>query len=271
MSNNYVLDVRTDKDLGSESFARSFLAAWSTQLAPLLRPEYFDLAEPVRRSFQKEGLELAVRTWVDNQMPLYLSRRKQPKLMMSSKWRPRKGNDPRAFPWGCTVWLDRSAGDELAAELFRFLIDYFDPAFASLSTEEDSRAKHWIAFQDRIGRVERYQGLDVTDVLPGVYWITFLGPGAMYILGRTTLLGLRAHKVEQRGQGHLVWAYPASSMAGTASGHEAEATIIEQLGRGYFFEKSRIDIETLKFSKATSALIEEKVAKRKAAPGRSKP
>lgn len=267
--NDYVIEIRTSKGLGTESFAHGLLATWRDQMPTELRPEYFDLGEPVRRSFEKEGLERAVRMWVDH-MPLYLTRRAKPRMMVATRWRSDKGKDPRPFPWGCTVWLARSAGDDLAVTLFRFLIGHFEPAFGSVSTEEDSRAKHWVTFQDRLGRAELYMGLDVgrfvtittdygRDVLPGVYWLTYFGPGAIAILGGDHFARLNAHKVEKIGAGYLAWAYSSGSEAGTPAALQAEATIMEQLGKEHFFDKTRADVEGLKADEVTAARVERKI------------
>lgn len=274
--NNYVIEIRTSKGLGTESFARDLLSSWRDQMPTELRPEYFDLGEPVRRSFEKEGLDRAVRMWVDNQMPLYLTRRAKPRMMVATSWRSDKGKDPRPFPWGCTVWLARSAGDDLAVMLFRFLIDHFEPAFGSVSTEEDSREKHRLTWEDPPGTASQYMGLDVgrfvsittdygREVLPGVYWVTYFGPGALAVVGRRSLGDLEANRVEAYGNGFLVWAYPSVGEAGTASGREAEARIIEQLSRECFFDRSQVDIKARKTDEFTAAVIEKKIQEKKAA------
>lgn len=275
-SNDYVIRLKTDKNLGSEAFARDLLSSWRSQMPTALRPEYFDLGEPVRRSFEKEGLDCAVRMWVDNQMPLYLTHRTKPRMMVAMNWRPDKGKDPRPFPWGSTVWLARSAGDDLAVTLFRFLIEHFEPAFGSVSTEDDSRAKHFVVWEDRGGTAEQYMGLDVgrfvsirtdygREVLPGVYWITYFGLGAKGIAGEWRLENLHAEKVERLGDGYLVRAYSASSLAGTPTAHQAEAKVMDQLGREHFFDKARVNVETLKTDEVTAARVERKIEQIKAA------
>lgn len=275
-SNDYVVEIKTDKNIGTERFARELMGSWRERMPSELRPEYFDLGEPVRRSFEKEGLDRAVRTWVDNRMPLYLTRRTKPRMVVSTRWRPEKGLDPRPYPWGCTVWLKRSAGDDLALTLFRFLIEHFEPAFGSVATEDDSRAKHWVTFQDRTGRAERYMGLDVgrfatittdygRDVLPGVYWLTYFGPGAIAILGDVDFGRLEAHRVEKLGAGYLVWAYPSVTEAATPAGLEAERKVMEQLGTDRFFDKAQVDVEGLKTDEVTAARVQRKIDALKAA------
>ena len=270
MSNDYVVRVKTDKNLGTGDFAAGLLRSWTAHVESRLRPEFFDLGEPLRRSFEKEGVEAAVDLWADNQMPVMLRRRTKPALEADIKWRPDKGKDPRPFPWGCTVWLARSAGDDVAVTLFRFLIEQFEPAFGSVSTEEDSRVKHWVTFADRAGHSEQYMGLDVgrfiaittdygTAVLPGVYWVTYFGPGARAIVGESGFDHLQAHAVEKLGNGYLVRAYRSSSEVGTETAHQAEAEIINQLGREHFFDKAKVDIETLKTDEVTAARVERKI------------
>jgi hypothetical protein len=273
-SNDYVIRLKTDNNLGTERFARDILSYWRERMPSELRPEYFDRGEPVRRSFEKEGLDRAVQIWADNQMPLYLTRRTKPRMMVAMNWRSEKGQDPRPYPWGCTVWLNRSAGDHLALTLFRFLIDHLEPAFGSVSTEEDSRTKHWVTFRDRMGRAELYMGLDVgrfvtittdygRDVLPGVYWLTYFGLGAIAILGGADFDRLKAHKVEKLSAGYLVWAYPSASEAATPAALEAERSIMEQLGTDRFFDKAQADIEGLKADEVTAARVERKIEESK--------
>jgi hypothetical protein len=268
--NRYVIEAKTDKNIGTEAFARKLLSSWLSELPAELRPEYFDLGEPVRRSFEREGLERAVRMWVDNQMPLYLTHRTKPRMMVAMNWRPDKGKDPRPFPWGSTVWLARSAGDDLALTLFRFLTSHFEPAFGSVSTEEDSRTKHRLTWEDPPGTASQYMGLDVgrfvsirtdygREVLPGVYWITYFGPGARAIVGERAFDHLRASTVEKLGDGCLVRAYPSSSEAGTPTAHQAEAEIMDQLGRQHFFDKAKVDVEALKTDEVTAARVERKI------------
>lgn len=275
MTNDYVLRVKTEKDLGDRDFAASFLGSWIRDLDTRLHPEFFDLGEPIRRSFDKEGLGAAVDLWVSSQMPVMLRRRTKPKLEADIKWRHIKGKDPRPYPWGCTAWLNRSAGDDLALTLFRFLVEHFEPAFGSISTEEDSRAKHWVTFEDRGGRSEQYMGLDVgrfitittdygREVLPGVYWVTYFGLGAKTIVGEDHLAGLRAHSVEELAGGDLVRAYASSRDVGTPAAARAEAEIMDQLGREHFFDKTQVDIEALKTDEVTAARVERRIAEIKA-------
>jgi hypothetical protein len=274
--NDLLIEIKTDKNIGTERFARDLMGSWR-ELVPIeLRPEYFDRGEPVRRSFEKEGLDRAVRMWVNNQMPLYLTRRTKPRMMVATNWRPEKGRDPRPYPWGCTVWLNRSAGDDLALTLFRFLIDHFEPAFGSISTEEETRTKHRLTWEDPPGTASQYMGLDVgrfvsiridygREILPGVYWVTYFGAGAKRIVGERNLERLEADKVERLGGGYLVRAYPSVTAAGSEAAHKAERRIMETLGEEHFFDKNEVDTSALRTDEVTAARVERKIQEIKAA------
>jgi len=275
-TNDYVLEVKTARELGSEIFVYSLLTTWCTQLHPKLAPEFFALGEPIRRKFEDEGIEGAARLWLAHQMPLMLRRRSKPRFVAGIKWRAEKGEDPRPYPWGCHVFLDRSAGDDLALVLFRFLIDRFEPAFGSISTEEDSRSKHLVVWEDRGGSAEQYMGLDVgrfftirrdygREVLPGVYWVTYFGPGALEIVGKAPFQHMKADRVEKLGDGYLVQAYPSATAVGSEAAHQAEREIREQLGKEHFFDKSQVDVESLNMDEVTGARVERKIKEIKAA------
>lgn len=262
-SNDYVIDVLTAQELGDRRFAERLLSAWCRELEPRLRPEFFSLGEPVRRSLRVEGVEEAVRTWVEHQMPVMLRRSASPRFLASIDWRSEKGLDSRPFPWSCTVWLDRRAGDALAGKLFRFLIEQFGAAFGSVSTEEERRRKHRIVFQDRVGQVEKSLGQDFVETIPGVYWLTFFGAAAVEKIGRDAFRTLPSDLATPYGDGCLIQAYDSVSDAGGTEARQAEQDIIELLGPRRFFDISRVDIESLRIDSTTASMIEAEIRARR--------
>lgn len=257
----YHIDVRTNKDIGSEHFVRAFLSDWCSELDVRLRPERFDLGEPIRRHFAEEGIESAIRLWVDGGMALLLKRVSKPKFEASIEWwRRDKSLDLRPFPWSCTVWLHPSASEELALELFRFLVRFFEPSFGHISTYDDHRAKHFITFEDHGMQAEQYIGLDVGETLPGIYWATYFGPWSVKKVGKERFITLKACKAEPIDGGYLVFAYGTVKEAGTLAAREAEIQIMNHLGRTNFFDKALVDVEALKMDPETAELIEKKVA-----------
>jgi hypothetical protein len=104
-----------------------------------------------------------------------------------------------------------------------------------------------------------------SDVLPGLYWRTYFGPGAMAIVGERAFQHLRPNSVEKLSHGYLVRAYPSSSEAGTPTARRAEAEIMDQLGREHFFDKAQVNIESLKTDEVTAARVKRKIEQIKAA------
>ena len=270
---NYVIEIKTNKDLGSESFVRHLITEWRTNLDERLRPEFFDLGEPVRRSFASEGVEAAIETWVAEGMSLYLRRRSKPKSLIAIEWfRREKGLDPRLFPWAVGVVLNRSAGDDLALEQLRFLIHWFEPAFGSITREDDEREKHFLTFQDIGGETEMYIGQDILEkeqTLPGLYWVTYFGPWAVEKIGKERFAGLKAERVESIAGGYLVRAYNSSSEIGSRHAREVETQLINRLGKPHFFDKASVDIEALKTTPEEAAVVEEKIRELKAEKSRA--
>jgi hypothetical protein len=266
---DYLIEVKTKKDIGSLATVRGFLSEWRRS-DERLRPEMFDLGEPIRRRFEREGIESAVSLWIENGIALMFKRVRKPKFVVDIDWRQEKGLDPRPFPWGCTVWLHGSAGDRLAVEFLRFLIRHFEPVFGSISTDEDDRNKHFISFNDLSGRSERYIGRDIGETLPGVYWTTYFGPWAVEKIGEERFAELKGENVESIYGGFLVQAYKSASEAGSPVAEEAETRIANQLGRQHFFNKATVDIEALKTRPQDAAIVEEKIKELKATKKRPK-
>lgn len=263
--NNYVIDLRTDKDLGSPEFVARFLTGWRSHPDPKLRPELFDVAEPVRRSFDTDGVPAAINLWLSNKMGLFFKRRRRPKLIAAVDWHEHKGQDLRPYPWAIIVWLDQTAGDERAVSLFKFLIGEFDPAFGLVSIESDYRDKHLLVFEDHGAIAEQMEGTDIGRTLPGIYWCTYFGRAAIARVGEGPLrcaLTKTQTRFELINEGYLLFSYESSSMIGTTSGRDREEEILRQLDSTKFFNRHLMDIDELRINDDTAREIEKAIATR---------
>lgn len=259
MKNEYVMCVKTDLNLGTSEFVESLLTDWYYGLDPALRPERYDLGEPIRKKLDDNELKNAIETWLTTKMPVMLKRVSRPKFVAGISWRPNKGLDPRPFPWDCVVWLDFSAGDELAIKLFRFLINHFKPAFGWITSYQDEIEKHFITFQEPIGRVEMFVGIDPGETLPGIYWGTYFGPWAIKKIGRQKFAKIPVGTIEHIDAGILLFAYPTCRLVATHEGHQCEEKIKACLGKELFFDKNALDIESLRHPPEDMSIIEGKV------------
>lgn len=240
-SNDYVIRVQTAKSLGDEPFVRDLIESWRHHEEKSLRPDRFSLAEPVNRSFEKEGTEAAVTLWLTQSRPLMLKRVRKPKFLADCRWRKDKGLDNRKYPWGCTVWLDRNAGDRLAEHLFRFLVEKFHAEVGTLTTDLENQRKHFVKYPTRIGDLEgiaeKFVGLDMIDQLPGIYWRTYLGPDSIQVLEPGSMTGLRPNVIEVFHSGVLLCPYASSDEIGTSEALRAENELTRALGPELFFDR----------------------------------
>lgn len=225
--------------MGSEQFIESFVKDWFCDLPSALHPDRFDAGEPVRKRFDKEGLEGAIALWKKIVLPLMLKRVKKPKFHTTGSWRTRRGLDTRPFPWDYIIWLNEDAEDDLALELLHFLIKHLKPAFGSITTYDDQKQKHFITYKDRGGVAQKYIGLDVGETLPGVYWATYFGRWCLEKIGREKFIGLPAYKTSNDQDGVLVLAYEKCASAGSPEALQVEEGIRQQLGKEHFFIKQQ--------------------------------
>jgi hypothetical protein len=240
MKNSYAIRVLTDKDLGGDQFGRPFLEAWLNG-NPRLRPERFGHGERVQHPIAEKGFDHLLAEW-RKPPALMFKRVALPKFVAGIEWRQVKGKDPRPYPWGIRVWLNRKAGDALAVEFFEFLIEWFEPAFAWITSNEEGLRKHFVKYPyykngKLIGTAEQFVGADVLDTLPGVYWLTYLTPKVIdeRLLAK---LGDRILCRDERG-GYLIRAYERSADIGSEMARSMENEIMNVLGPERFFDIER--------------------------------
>lgn len=264
MGRNYFeLRVVTNLDLGRDEFVRALLDDWF-RLPEELHPERFAFGEPIRRSIAQEGVDAVVAAWMSGGLVPCFKRVSRHKLELWPQWRWRRGKDTREFPWGCFGSLDRKAPDAIAFAFFDFLISQFRPAFSFLTDTIDQDEKHFITFQDLIGRTEMLRGFDVTDVVPGIYWRTFIGPGSFRIIDETRLRALPADVCRPLYDGYLISPYESSKLIATPEGKAREQAIMDELGREHFFDKTKFDIEPHKTRPEDVPEIEAAIERKKA-------
>lgn len=236
---NYVIELKTDLDLGSRSFVEGTLRGLMDFPNPSLRAEFYGSGEPVRHALSAETLDKAIGTWLSQGRGLMLRRKSKPRYLMDFDWwtRTEKSLDSRPFPWGCTVWLNASAKQEQAVQLFRFLIEQIRPAFGSITSEQDSKAKHFFQTKTATEIIERFRGLDIGDTLPGVYWMTYFGPWAIEKVGDRS----RYHDLdstEEFTDGILLRSFADFEQCGTPEALSREAMIRQKLGVQHFFDRA---------------------------------
>jgi hypothetical protein len=242
--NSYIIEMKTAKDLGKETFVRNLIHSWIEGREDL-RPERFGSGEPVRYSIAERGVESVVQMWLATKRPVMLKRISQPKFDVDMSWRPAKGKDPREFPWHCCVFLSEKAGDALAKYLFDFLLEHFEPAYGLVSTYEHNKDKHFVKFKNlQGGTTEHFVGHDVLtqrpglyqkQTFPGIYWLTYFSNEMVNRIGRDKFDDMPTAQVCRHSNGMLIQAYEKCFKIDK----DSEDIIASHLGKDLFFDKEK--------------------------------
>lgn len=238
----FVVHLDTAKTISTPAFAQQFLSSWLAHPLRDIRPERWGRGEPVRFSIASTSIEALVSEWC--KVALMFKRISRPKMTVSISWRHEKGLDPKPYPWGLTAWISKNAGAVAAEEFFRMAVAHFEPAFASLTTQEDSREKHFMKRPHfvggrHVGTAESFEGNHVLETVPGVYWLTYFGDQIANIVDAERLLSIPQGDVQRLGPGYLLRAFERADDIGSTSAREIEQKIKAHLGTGKFFDKQR--------------------------------
>lgn len=261
--NDYIIAIKGTEKLGDQRFLSGFFQQWLSLPMPQLQPNKFGFGEPLKNILDMNTCHEFAASWVQRGSAGILGRTKKPKFSVDMRWRKEKGKDRREFPWGCVVWLDRSAGDSVAEFLLGFLIESLEPVFAYITTEADEDLKHFIRYKDKIGMIEKYVGLEVGEHFPGIYWRTYFGPWAVEKIGGLEKASSLSCPVKRLEKGLLLESFEKSDMATSDSAKCSETAIVKTLGMEFFFDVANFNLESLKVNNRTANAIEQAVAEAK--------
>lgn len=230
--------ILTEKNLGHEKFVSDFLQDWFTNFGHI-SPERYSHGEPIDKKIDVTSLNEVQCEW---QVPpsLMFKRISSPKYIFDLKWRKNRGLDQRPYPWGASIWLNYKQGEEHTREFFEFLIKWFDPAFGYVTLDSDESYKHNNALIPQfrngqyVGKGQSYWGADISDTLPGMYWLTYIShkvlePALMQVLDEVTY-----KKYENRGR--IIQLYDSIDSIGSLQAREIEKSVIKKIGSDKFFD-----------------------------------
>lgn len=257
---DYVITAKGSKLLGEPSAVADFLESWANHPIERIRPNKYGFGEPIGQSFDAKSCHVAASEWFGSGRAVMLERTMKPKFLVDLEWRNELGKDTRMFPWGCVLWLDKSATDTEAEALLDFLVEKLDPVFAYATTEDDEKEKHFARYKDRVGTIEKYVGLEVGDQLPGVYWRTYLGKWTEDMIGGRDAIHQLTCDVTHMPNGIMIKPFEDSEDACSKAASLKEAEVIESLGRSIFFSIASFDLTTMKVDEQTAEAIEQAVA-----------
>lgn len=224
-----------------ESFAEMFLSEW-LRFPPEQRPEKWAVARGVAKPVEGTSLDEFVGKW--REAPLRFSRARRQLVLLREY--TLEASDGNPFPRVVSAWFAKSGGNDVARNFSMLAAKYFEPAFAALTTRDDYHRKHCLhggrADCPGIGTGECFRGHRICDAIPGIYWITFLGPPVSDRAGEHRLRSVPLGRAEPLGRGYVLTAYDSPALIGSDDALARERAIMRHLGEQHFFrrnEKSR--------------------------------
>lgn len=236
-----VIEINTAVEMGADGFVRSSFREWYGHPNPKLRPDRFGSVEPARRKFSEEGIEPAIEIWLNTGLTPVIKRVAAPKFDCSFDWRRNAGiGRLGTVPWKGTVRIYSKIGTNLLLELLGFLVSTFRPAFGSVAPEDEREALHKIRYPAYGGIAEKFVGLEVGKLLPGIYWSTYFGSQSIeQVGGRHRLAEMKIGQLYQMGEGLAVVAFPKADDWSSEASRKLVMNIRKWRGKGNFFDKQQ--------------------------------
>jgi hypothetical protein len=123
---------------------------------------------------------------------------------------------------------------EWATKTFELLCARLSPAWGSTRLVDEFRSKNFVAE----GRDRKVVGTNVSQHLPGIYWLNFFGDIYCNLIGRDRLLSCPAEQTKVVAGGVLVKISARPRSWDSEMYRRREADIAGYLGRQYFFDRS---------------------------------
>jgi hypothetical protein len=144
--------------------------------------------------------------------------------------------------------LERQELDFLRSFFRELIVDVLKPTFASLSSSSDYWSKHWFSVDHERGTTEMSVGQNVTNSLPGVYWLTYLSDHAieqfdLRLEPKDFSEEVGISRVNNRG--FIITAYQDGSLSGSEDALKKERNIRDRLGKESFHRPEEISEEEI--------------------------
>jgi hypothetical protein len=128
-----------------------------------------------------------------------------------------------------------------ARQFFAAVVEALPTDYANSHANQEFEAKNMVL--DRNGA--EAIGIGLVDYLPGLYWLNYLGPPYVDLIGLDRLLSAPAYEVKEIAGGVLL-ALAADADEWQSPEYQArEAAVIEHIGKKYFFSRWEPDRETV--------------------------
>jgi hypothetical protein len=137
--------------------------------------------------------------------------------------------------------VDHQPTSEWARQFFAAVPECLPIDYARSNTRQEFDAKNIISERNGIEAI----GVNLTRHLPGLYWLNYLGPPYVDLIGIDRLLSAPAYEVKEVSGGVLLALAADADEWQSAEYQAREAAVIEHIGRQYFFSRWDPDRKTV--------------------------
>ncbi len=133
--------------------------------------------------------------------------------------------------------VEEQATSTWARGVFEALAARLPIRYGNTHLSEEFDAKNMIRDETGVEAI----GVDITDAIPGLYWLNYFGAPYVDMIGRQRLLTAPAYEVKAVGDGVLVALDASADAWQSADYQQREQAVIAHLGKQYFFSRTDPD------------------------------
>jgi hypothetical protein len=137
--------------------------------------------------------------------------------------------------------VEGQSTSNLARMLFEAVVVQLPMRYANSRLDEEFRAKNMIDDETGVEAI----GVDITEAIPGLFWLNYLGAPYVDLIGRERLLTAPAFEVKPVGDGVLLALDSSAEAWQSDAYHARERATIEHIGKQYFFSRWDLDRQTV--------------------------
>ena len=126
-------------------------------------------------------------------------------------------------------------------DLFKAISGQMPIRYANARDDEEFRAKNMIDDETGVEAI----GVDITEAIPGLYWLNYFGAPYVELIGRERLLTAPAFEVRALGEGVMLAMDQSPNNWQPSAYHDREQAVIAHLGQQYFFSRWDPDRKTI--------------------------
>lgn len=233
--------LKSTSDWTSVEKARQFVDILISQNDFLL-PQKFDRYQPEKFIFDPNNLSKFIEIWTSDIGGLITNRKKPYAAWMMVEMCYRESRRFNEFISGFDErYFNEEGNITKLLSCAKRLYDWGSVTHGYLCHAEDwqSKNRYGRIVEDAKGRLSAGGGTNLSEGLPGVYWVNFFGPAYVEFFGREKFRTVPAyHKEELADGGFLILTCAGPFDHGKPHVRESEEKIIDHLGREAFFEKA---------------------------------